>query len=95
MNDRKHFKFNITYQSEILRTLALPVPESNNEHVAFDQLMAKKRLRLNHLLYDLKELWIDSNFSKSDEDLVKEMRLHGDLGSYVILPRKKKKNKLI
>lgn len=60
-----------------------------NETESFVALIKSKKFRLNHLTDDLREKWIDSNFSLTYEELIKNLTKEV-LDSYVV--SKKKKN---
>jgi hypothetical protein len=61
-----------------------------NERFGFFDLLEMRMLRVNRLLADLREKWIDSNFTMSHEKLVNSLD-DATLTSYLNLDKKKKK----
>jgi hypothetical protein len=55
--------------------------------VSVNDMFAKKKLRINKILFNLKEEWIDSNFTITDENLLQKVD-NFFLENYVVIKKK-------
>lgn len=87
ISELRYPQFKITVNTEALKSVKFQEFETG-ETLSFADLVSQRRIRVNHLLSDLKEKWIDSNFALSEAQLVKSLEEKG-LNSYVKLKKKK------
>lgn len=60
----------------------------NNDSKNFEKLIKSKRFRFNYLTNDLREKWIDSNFTLTHEELINSLT-KDVLDSYIVSKKKK------
>ena len=79
-------KFDLSSKSPLIQALVFHDHETNQKKPFNDMILAKS-LKFTHLLNDLNEKWVDSNFTLTDKELVDSLT---DLNVYVKPPRIKK-----
>jgi len=79
----------LTYSSGVFENVTIFHP-IYKERFKFNDLFEMKMLRVNRLMVDLREKWIDSDFSLSHQELVNSFD-DSTLTSYINLDKKRKK----